>query len=919
MNAIGRLNQLGQSIWYDYIRRSLITSGAWDQLVQAGVSGITSNPTIFERAIDASDDYDAALTGLVEEGADLAAIYDALVFEDIARAADRLRPRWEATQGQDGYASIEVSPELADDTAGTVREAHRIFARIGRPNVMIKVPATEAGLPAIRQLIADGIPVNVTLIFGLTMYDRVIDAYLSGLEQRRGRRQPLETVASVASFFVSRVDTLVDRRLSELGLDPGWAGRAAIANAKLAYQRFRERFAGARFEALRAAGARVQRPLWASTSTKNPAYPPLMYVTELVAPDTVNTLPPATLDALLAYQGPLRETATQGVEEARDHVARLARAGIDLEQVADELLAEGVASFASAFQTLRRELAHKRARTVAQCFPPRLSPPDHLPGLEDAEAEAETLRLSARLEARDVTLWPGDRRQLSQSLGWLGLPEWLENQLPDLTAFATEVAAAGFRDAVVLGMGGSSLIADVWAHSLAPGRGGLGLHVLDSTHPRAVSRLATSLSLPHTLFLVASKSGDTTETLLFYRYFWDLLEREQGHPAPEQFVAITDPGSPLAREAEARRFRRIFLNPPDVGGRYSALSYFGMVPAALYGIDLRALLRRTQALPRPVSGVWLGTVLGQAARLGRNKITLWLPQPLAWFGDWLEQLLAESTGKDGRGLVPVAHEPAQDRYGPDRLVVRYRLAGHPEPDRDRIQAAMQAQGQPVVELTVADGYDLAAECLRWELATAVAGHWLTVNPFDQPNVQESKDRTKAALAEYESHGELVLPDPDLVVGALAIRWHHLPGPVPQAVAEVWRAALTDLSPNAYVALMAFLDPSAENWHALERLREALAHRSGRAVTLGFGPRFLHSTGQLHKGGPAEGVFIQLVDDAPPVLKIPGSAWDFGTVLRAQAYGDFQALAAHGRRTVAFYLHGNPADQVQALAEGLRRR
>lgn len=923
MNVLAQLNQLGQSIWYDYIRRQLLQSGQWNRLVAAGVSGITSNPTIFEKAIGGSDDYDAELLRLAEFTQDVSVLYDALAFEDIAAAADALRPVWERSLGRDGYASIEVSPELADDTAGTVREAHRIFARLGRPNVMVKVPATQAGIPAIRQLISDGVPVNVTLIFGLPMYDQVIEAYLTGLEERHHKGLPLHPVASVASFFVSRVDTLVDRLIAERGLDPGWQGKAAVANAKLAYQLFRQRFSDRRFAALEQAGARVQRPLWASTSTKNPAYPELLYVTELVGPDTVNTLPPATLEALMRYEGRLTVTVDQAVDAAKAHLDRLEASGISMSSVAQVLLNEGVESFANSFRTLRRGILDKRSRLYLAAHPPKWEParPELASAFAQSLTEAKSARLGERLLARDLTLWPGPAEQLAASLGWITLPQWLQAQISTIEAFAQSVQREGFRDVVVLGMGGSSLISDVWTHSFPPA--GLRLHVLDTTHPAAISRLASSLSMPHTLFLVCSKSGDTTETVLLYRFFWDLAAKTLGREPGAHFVAITDAETELAREAQERHFRHLFINPSDVGGRYSALSFFGMVPAALVGLDLNTILHRTQQLSEPDSkedGVWLGTALGVAARMGRDKVTLWLPPSLAWFGDWLEQLLAESTGKDGRGLIPVAHEPAlpAEDYGADRLFVRYRLAGQKDPRRDELREHLQTLGHPVIELVLADPYDLARECLRWELATAIAGHWLSINPFDQPNVQESKDNTKAMLARYQDEGRLPLPEADMVIQALSVRWHNLPTRPNSGLQDVWSAALAELSSSAYVAVMAYLDPSAEHWRILERLREVLARKTRRAVTVGFGPRFLHSTGQLHKGGPAAGLFIQLVDDAPPPLPIPETPWDFATVLRAQAAGDLAALARHGRRVVSFALQQHPRDQIEALTESLRR-
>jgi transaldolase len=360
MTKLHELAALGQSIWYDNIRRALIESGELQQLLDDGVLGITSNPSIFEKAIAGSADYDTAVQALAAAGKDAVAIYETVALEDIAQAADMLRPVYDATDGVDGYVSLEVSPALAHDTAGTIANARRLFAALDRPNIMIKVPATPAGIPAIRQLISEGINVNVTLIFSLESYAAVMEAYMAGLEAYEG---DLSRVASVASFFVSRVDTAVDKLLAEKG-NTALQGKIAVANAKVAYKRFQAKFAGPRWRALAEKGARVQRPLWASTSTKNPAYPDTLYVTELIGPHTVNTVPPATLTAFKEH-GRAAETLTVGLEEAEAQLAQLAEIGIDLAAVTQQLQDEGVAAFAKSFESLLASVEQKRLALVA--------------------------------------------------------------------------------------------------------------------------------------------------------------------------------------------------------------------------------------------------------------------------------------------------------------------------------------------------------------------------------------------------------------------------------------------------------------------------------------------------------------------------------------------------------------------------
>ncbi len=355
MTKLHDLAKLGQSAWYDNIRRSLIETGGLQDLIDGGVMGVTSNPSIFEKAIVDSHDYDGAIQAQIATGKSAAEIYESLALEDIAQAADLLRPVYDATNGVDGYISLEVSPTLAHDTNGTVAEARRLFAALSRPNIMIKVPATPAGMPAIRQLIAEGVNVNVTLIFALSSYEAVMEAYIAGLEANSG---DLSRVASVASFFVSRVDAAVDKALAAAGNET-LQGKIAIANAKVAYGRFQQTFSGSRWEKLAEKGARVQRPLWASTSTKNPAYPDTLYVDALIGAQTVNTVPPATLDAFIEH-GVVAETLAVGLDEAEAQLAQLAESGIDLDAITQKLQDDGVASFAKSFESLLGSVAAKQ-------------------------------------------------------------------------------------------------------------------------------------------------------------------------------------------------------------------------------------------------------------------------------------------------------------------------------------------------------------------------------------------------------------------------------------------------------------------------------------------------------------------------------------------------------------------------------
>lgn len=929
-NPLRDLHRFGVSVWYDYISRSLITSGELARLIaEDGVRGVTSNPAIFEKAIGGSSDYDSAIRRLAKPKQTPQELFELLAVEDIREACDILAPLFAESKGGDGFVSLELPPHMARDGRGSGAEAVRLNALVARPNLMVKIPGTVEGLEAFEHATAEGVSVNVTLLFSKERYAAVFDAYLKGLERRAAAGHDVSRIASVASFFVSRVDASIDAILEKRPEPAAKAllGKAAVANAKLAYQHYKHVLASPRWKALAAKGAKAQRLLWASTGTKNPAYKDTLYCEELIGLDTVNTMPPSTVDAFRSH-GMCRPSLEENVSEAVAQWDALPRFGVDREAVLAKLETEGLDAFSRSFETLMGKLAAKRALLEAENA-----------AVEEGIVELEKARFAERLWAKDAATWTADKdgqKIIKRSLGWLDAPLSIAAGLAPVRAFADEAKAEGFKKAVVLGMGGSSLCVEVLraVFGAAPGR--LELAVLDSTHPDAVAALEKTLDLDKTLFVIASKSGSTVEPNCLFDHFWHATARLGGKPG-RRFAAITDPGTSLEKLARELGFRKVFLNPADVGGRFSALTLFGLVPAALAGVEAGAFLERARAMSRACSpltatrdnpGLRLGAALGRHARAGRDKMTLVLPPALESLGLWIEQLVGESTGKNGKGIVPVTGEAleAPSRYGRDRLFIRLTLKGRDEPAVDKRLTALEEAGHPVVRLELADGLDLGAQFFLWEVATAAAGFLLGVNPFDQPDVQSAKEQTAALLGRLDG-GQLPPEKASLRAGGLAAFADPALTAALQAdpgqdkpLRDVLAAHLARVAPGDYVAVLAFLAENDENRRLLEDVRARLRERAGPApVILSYGPRYLHSTGQLHKGGAPRGVFLMLTEPERGRMPVPTKPFTFATLCRAQARGDFEALNAAGRRVLRLELGPVGPDSLRALANALGER
>ncbi len=932
-NPLQKLATEGQSFWLDNLSRSLISTGELERLIRDdGLRGMTSNPTIFEKALSTGDEYDAQIRRLTDDGANKEQIFEDLAFHDIRRAADLLRPVYLATDGEDGYVSIELPPYLAAETERSIREAKRIFSSIGRPNVMIKVPGTSEGIPAVEELIFAGVNVNITLLFALNDYLRVVEAYTRGLERRVEKGLQIESIASVASFFVSRVDTEVDNRIDKMLQQPldeeqkrrleALKGKTAIANAKLVYEHFKQLFNAPRFLELKKRGARLQRPLWASTSTKNPEYSDVLYIEALIGPDTVETMAPVSVDAFRDH-GTVRRTVDEDIDEAHQIIDEMGELGISYDDVTDTLQVNGVAAFAKSFDNLLAGIEEKRRRFGAEDSMSTGSVGSYTAEVEQTASRLADQHFASRLWQRDATLWSHDestQQKIANRLGWLDSPAVMRKEIDWLNGLSDDIKSAGFERAILLGMGGSSLAPEVLQHTFGNQTGFPELTVLDTTNPDSIKNLTGSLDYGKTIFIVSSKSGTTVETSTLFQYFYEQVTMAvKGEPG-DHFIGVSDPGSVLVTIGKEKKFRHFFVNDPGIGGRYSALSYFGLVPAAVIGLNVGLLLERASEMAEKTQsdkvdnpGLWLGSALGLLAELGRDKLTF-IPDPaLSSLSDWLEQLIAESTGKQGTGIIPIAHEPlgAPGSYANDRLFVGFDLAQQPHAETDAMLVGLEEAGHPVLRLRLRDEWDIAAEFFRWEVATAIAGAELGINPFDEPNVQESKDNTNHLLDIFKQEHKLPEQEASASEEGLAAFGYDA-----ASVREAAEQFLDEIGVGEYLAIMAFCDRGPEVDVRLTEVRRLLRERLGVATTLGYGPRFLHSIGQLYKGGPTTGAFLQIVIEPSNDLPIPEETYSFKTLFAAQSLGDYQALGKRRRPLLRFKIAGDPVAGLDRVLQSL---
>lgn len=913
------LQKIGQSLWYDNIQRSMLQNGEIAGMITRGeIQGMTSNPSIFQNAIVKTTDYDNQVQTLAWAGVSAETIFWDIAINDVQKAADLFQDVYRSTGKHDGYVSLEVNPNYAYDTKATISAAVDLWKKVSRPNLMVKVPATKEGIPAIRELTKLGINVNVTLIFSRERYIEVAEAYISGLEERVASGNPIDHVHSVASFFVSRVDSKIDALLDQVGTSSkisenltSMKGKAAIYNSRLAYKEFTIRFGQKRFTALLNKGANVQRPLWASTSTKNPAYPDVMYVEELVGKNTVNTIPPTTLTAFLDH-GKVKETISDDLAMIDPFFKKLDELGIEIDEVTDTLEQEGVKAFVDAYNSLISVIETRRNTEILRLGPLASKVKTRLEQLRNE-------KYIERLWVHDPTLWtdqPDGQKEIVQRMDWLDAPWGYESIKSQTQGLLQQLKQEGITNALILGMGGSSLAPEVFSKIISAENEnipGLRVSILDSTHPDEVNLAAKNNPVERTIFIVSSKSGTTGEINAFFNYFYEIARKVLGDNAGSHFIAITDPGTRLELVAKEKHFRKVITANPRVGGRNSALTAFGLVPAILAGIDVDRLLaaihyygdwfKHTDIIENN-PGVVLGAIIGEAALAEKNKITIIADDEWNNLAAWMEQLIAESSGKDGKGILPVAAEPilSPSKYGNDRIFIYLRKTG----TLDKLISPLVENNQPVIQLNVNSVYDLGYQFYLWEIATATACSIIGVNSFDQPDVQDAKTRTLAGIDAYKKTGQFITDAPkyqtdfftiyasqDIEIGDAA------------SLSEIVRQFLDrNLIRCGYVAINAFIPRIGTNIAHLTSLRKQILENFETTTTLGFGPRYLHSTGQLHKGGPDNGVFIIITNTPESDMQIPGEGITFGKFCMAQALGDEAALAAHGRGILRIHFTGS---------------
>lgn len=922
MTNLTELHQSGQSTWLNYLRNNFIRSGELADKIRLGIQGVTANAEVYERAIAGSSDYDEAIRRAVAEGTPARLIHQSLMVDDIQRAADVLHPVYEGSNRLDGFVSFELEPAVFTDVTTAVAEIRHVMHLIDRNNVMVEVPATPVGIDIIRALTVDGISVNATHLFSVTDFEKVAQSYLDGISEYISNHSVWHAApTAVASFSLSSLDSAIDGELIKRGR-PDLTGKTAIAMAKVIYERNKSLFSTPEWVKLSAKGARPLRPKWTRVTPRDFSFPEDYYVNNLVGPDTVITFSPVSLSKFLR-QGAVEKTLADGLESAQAHLAELTAIGIDLDKISAQLKQKYLTASDQRFQALVGAVMLKRDQLDVEWRPMVADYGNEEPTIEKALQNLCRQKIVCRIWSHDYTVWKPKPTEITNRMGWLHIMDTMAEKVDRMVSIKNRVIAEGYSHALLLGMGGSSLAPELFQKTLGrPSRPAnmpfpyLDMVVVDTTDADAIRAAEAAVDLTKTLVIVSTKSGGTVETLSAFKYFYNRLAEVVGETeVGEHFIGITDPGSKIVDLAARYKFRDLFINDPNIGGRYSALSYFGLVPAALVGVDVAGLLERASVMASNTAAchcdaiagnmaAQLGTAMGTLANVGRDKLTFFISEPLISFGDWVEQLIAESLGKEGKGILPVVNEPLApvETYAADRVFVHLRLEGDKKYD-DFVSRLAEA-GHPIITFHLQDLYDLGGQFFLWEMATAIAGHYLGINPFDQPNVEAAKVKARAVVAEYAEKGTLPA------------------GEFAPLNAESLLKFLDKAKPGDYVCIQAYVQATPAAEEALQTLRQAIHLHTGLATTSGFGPRFLHSTGQLHKGDMGNGLFIQFISDAQEDVAIPDEAgaaasnMSFNVLKKAQALGDAQALHDARRRVISFNVGQDTIGAIEELAAGI---
>ena len=927
MDPIQSVHSLGQSLWLDIIRRDSLDSGELADRVAAGeLRGATSNLTILESAILSSDSYSVDLRRLAQAGWTAEKIFNQLAVDDIRAAADAFLPLFEQTNGGDGFVSIDVNPEFADDTNRTIEEARRLWDAVNRPNAMIKIPATLAGLPAIESSIRAGINVNATLIFSLGRYIEVMEAYMIGLEGRLEAGGSLDYVTSVASFFVSPIDIALDEQLREV-FQRGEAegerassllGKVAIANSKLAYAQFVATFQGERFQKLATRGARVQRPLWASTSMKNPEYPDTYYVDNLIGPDTVNALSEASLKAFKDHGTP-ELTLPENISTARSQLQALDDLGISLDAAAEQLEVQGVSESAISYRSILGTIEEK-----AGAFQKEIAALE--PKMRETLAEVELDEVGKRLWQQDVTLWverDREKARVRRWLGWLSEPARASTETAELTRFA-EALDPAINTLVLIGSGGGTITAEMLARILAPPNG-IDLHTISTANPDDIRTIKRKIAPEATFYLlVDSSSGDGIEEHLLST-FWEQALRKLEEQTGDHFVVITKDGSKLHHWAVEKGIQKIIEADNQDDFWLSPFNWTSLLPAAQAGADIQSFVQGGVGMTRACGplvdvaqnpGLFLSSVLAAAFRSGRDKVTLFADPPLEPILKWIEGLLAAGRGKEGSGFIPIWDEPpgSGNAYGDDRLFVYLRSSGA----LDRRLAGWIRADIPVLVLETSTNPEAIGEMLvQWQIGAAIAQHLLSVNPTDLDARHRTRAELQHILHRLERKGALPQADPlwqgDGVQLRAASRDLQFTG---SGLSEVVDFILSESQEAGGLGLRLYTPMSKTLQGKVKRLRHTLRDQLGL-----FSLASPAGCDLCSDRGLKDMVYLILMVKPRKDEAIPGKNYTFGQLFEGQALSDLAVMKGYGSPVLYLYFDAQKrlSDFLLAMTEAAKAR